>query len=292
MHRTDSDDPIRMSKCLSRMLRHRPDLPHDEYGWFHIDDVVGRGSMTREQVLELAHTNPRYELSPEGDMIRACHGHSIEITYDVEVEPPEVLYHGTSQKGFEGILRSAMITKMSRTKVHLSDDPEKARMVGGRHTNGSPVLLKVYAGRMYRAGMRFHLSNDGVYLTERVPLRYVEREPGTCVRHHMNLRSGPFERMISGRKTVELRLLDDKRRMVNEGDSIVFSCEDRSVLMRVVGLHVYPDFVELYDALPKTMLGYLEDEVADPNDMLEFYDPDMIDEYGVVGIEIEPYHQM
>jgi ASC-1-like (ASCH) protein len=72
----------------------------------------------------------------------------------------------------------------------------------------------------------------------------------------------------------------------------VFTCEDRSVLMRVVGLHVYPDFVELYDALPKTMLGYLEDEVANPKDMLEYYDPDMIREYGVVGIEIEPYNQM
>lgn len=292
MHRTDSHDPVRMSKCLSRMLRHRPDLPHDEYGWFYIDDVVSRGSMTREQVMELAHTNHRYELSPEGDMIRACHGHSIEITYDVEVEPPEILYHGTSQKGFEGILRSSMITKMSRTKVHLSDDPEKAMAVGSRHSGGSPILLKVYAGRMYRAGMRFNLSNDGVYLTERVPLRYIEREPGTSVRHSMHLGERPFDRILSGRKTVELRLLDDKRRMVFEGDSIVFSCEDRSVLMRVVGLHFYPSFVELYDSLPKGMLGYAEDEVADPEDMLEFYDPDRIEEYGVVGIEVEPYNQM
>ena len=108
----------------------------------------------------------------------------------------------------------------------------------------------------------------------------------------MHLGERPFDRILSGRKTVELRLLDDKRRMVFEGDSIVFSCEDRSVLMRVVGLHFYPSFVELYDSLPKGMLGYAEDEVADPEDMLEFYDPDRIEEYGVVGIEVEPYDQM
>ena len=50
--------------------------------------------------------------------------------------------------------------------------------------------------------------------------------------------------------------------------------------------------MELYDSLPKGMLGYAEDEVADPEDMLEFYDPDRIEEYGVVGIEVEPYDQM
>ena len=278
-------DDIRMSKCLSKMLRHRPDLPHDEYGWFSIDDMVEKGSMTREQILELAETNGRYELSPDGEMIRACHGHSIEITYETEVIPPEMLYHGTSPLGLEGIIKSGCISRMNRSKVHLSDDPDKASFVGGRHTRGTPILLKIHSDRMYRAGMKFYLSNDGVYLTERVPLRYVDRISSNPIRHRMHITSQSFDRVLKGTRRVELRLYDDKRRLISVGDDIIFSCEDKSVSVKVIGLHRYPSFKELYDSIPKDALGYHEGEVADPKDMDEIYDASRIIEFGVVGIE-------
>ena len=261
-------DDIRMSKCLSRMLRHRPDLPHDEFGWFLIDDIVEKGSMTREQVLELVDTNTRYELSPDGEMVRACHGHSIEVTYEEEIVPPETLYHGTSPLGLEGILRSGTISKMGRTKVHLTDDPEMASFVGGRHTRGTPILLRIDSGRMYRAGMRFHLSRDGVYLTDRVPIRYVERVSENPIRHEMHISSRSFDRMMEGTRRVELRLYDDKRRMIMLGDSILFSCEDRGMSVKVVGLHRFPSFFELYSSIPKGMLGYHDDEPSDPRDKI------------------------
>ena len=292
MHPSERQDTIRMSKCLSKMLRHRPDLPHDEYGWFVIDEIVQRGSMTREQILELAETNGRYELSPDGEMVRACHGHSIDISYETEVEPPETLYHGTSPLGLEGILRSGAISKMGRTKVHLSDAPEKASFVGGRHTRGTPVLLKVHAGRMHRAGMRFQLSNDGVYLTDRVPIRYVERVTENPIRHVMHVSEESFDRVMDGSRRVEMRLRDDKRRMMMVGDSIVLSCEDRSVLVRIVKLHRFDSFEELYRSIPKVMLGYHHDEEADPSVMNGIYSISRIEEYGVLGIEFTMMDQM
>lgn len=292
MHPTERHDTVRMSKCLARMLRHRPDLPHDEFGWMSVDELAERGSMTKEQILELGETDSRYELSPEGDMIRACHGHSFEINYDEEVVPPETLYHGTSPKGFEGIVRSGSISRMSRTKVHLSDDEEKALCVGGRHCGGNPILLRVDSGRMHRAGMKFQISQDGVYLTDKVPLRYVERLQGGSVRHTMHLKPLPFDRILSGEKTVELRLFDDKRRMIREGDSIVFTCDDRSLIAKVVALHRFPDFVSLYGSLPKRMLGYRDDEYADPKHMEEYYGANMDASSGVLGIEISLQDQM
>ena len=40
--------------------------------------------------------------------------------------------------------------------------------------------------------------------------------------HKMNLNPEPFERILSGRKTIELRLNDEKRRLIKVGDKIEF----------------------------------------------------------------------
>ena len=37
--------------------------------------------------------------------------------------------------------------------------------------------------------------------------------------HEMKLHESPFKKIKSGKKTVELRLYDDKRRKINIGDS-------------------------------------------------------------------------
>ncbi len=88
--------PVRLSKRLSRILRHRRVIPRDGHGWYLIDDVEKLGGMDRATVLRVAGSNGRYEVSEDGTRIRAYHGHSIDIEYENEVEPPEHLYHGTS----------------------------------------------------------------------------------------------------------------------------------------------------------------------------------------------------
>lgn len=108
----------------------------------------------------------------------------------------------------------------------------------------------------------------------------------------MSLREAPFRAVESGRKTVEMRLYDEKRRLLRVEDIIRFTLVDgeETLYTTVVGLRYFPSFRDLYEAfLPthgKAALGYGEDEIPDPADMLAYYTQDTIDYHGVVGIEI------
>ena len=105
----------------------------------------------------------------------------------------------------------------------------------------------------------------------------------------MRLHKGPFELIKNGSKTIELRLYDEKRQMINVGDIITF--ENRSdgekIQVKVIELHKYPSFEELYKHFNKVSMGYKEDEEANPKDMELYYSSEEQSKYGVVGIEVE-----
>ena len=105
----------------------------------------------------------------------------------------------------------------------------------------------------------------------------------------MRLHKGPFELIKNGSKTIELRLYDEKRQMINIGDTITF--ESRSdgdkIQVKVIALHKYPSFEELYKHFDKVSMGYKDDEEADPKDMELYYSSEEQSKYGVVGIEVE-----
>ena len=109
--------------------------------------------------------------------------------------------------------------------------------------------------------------------------------------HYMNLASEPFEQIKSGAKTIELRLYDEKRQTVSEGDTIIFSnlTDKRQVSARVLKLHIFYNFKELYNNLPLSKCGYAEHELdtASPENMLAYYSKEKQEKYKVVGIEIE-----
>lgn len=65
---------------------------------------------------------------------------------------------------------------MSRLYVHLSKDVETADKIGKRH--GRPVILKVHSGRMSQDRIKFYLSENGVWLTEKVDVKYLEQING------------------------------------------------------------------------------------------------------------------
>ena len=60
----------------------------------------------------------------------------------------------------------------NRQHVHLSPDDATAIKVGQRH--GKPVVLRIRAGAMHRAGIAFYRSENGVWLTDSVPAQYLE----------------------------------------------------------------------------------------------------------------------
>ena len=111
------------------------------------------------------------------------------------------------------------------------------------------------------------------------------------MRHNMKLQTKPFEAIANGSKTIELRLFDEKRQQVRAGDEIEFtelSESKRKVLTKVVALHHFPSFKELYNALSLDKCGYSKSEInnASPEDMDVYYPIEEQKQYGVIGIEI------
>jgi putative RNA 2'-phosphotransferase len=86
--------------------------------------------------------------------------------------PPDFLFHGTAVNFVESIFATGL-NKGNRLHVHLSLDEKTAVMVGKRH--GKPVVLKVGAGDMHRAGFEFFRSANGVWLTDHVPADFILR---------------------------------------------------------------------------------------------------------------------
>ena len=108
--------------------------------------------------------------------------------------------------------------------------------------------------------------------------------------HNMKLQPSPFEMIKSGKKTIELRLYDEKRKLIKPGDAIIFTnvSTGEELKKTVLRLHLFDSFAELYNSLPLLKCGYTEDDVenADPADMEQYYSREEQAKCGVVGIEL------
>ena len=107
--------------------------------------------------------------------------------------------------------------------------------------------------------------------------------------HEMRLHDSPFKLIQSGTKTIELRLYDEKRQQIQVGDEIVFTnrVTDEKQRTKVIALHIYRSFADLYRDYDKFSLGYSLNEEAKSEDMEMYYSKEEQEKYGVVGIEIQ-----
>jgi putative RNA 2'-phosphotransferase len=172
-----------ISKFLSLVLRHQPEtigIQLDENGWVEVDDLIKKANaggikLDREILNYIVETNPkkRFAFHTSLDKIRASQGHSVEIELGyINQHPPVILYHGTGEQSVPSILKNGL-EKRSRQHVHLSKDVETATKVGKRH--GKPIILNVLAEQMYKDGFQFFLSDNGVWLTDHVPVNYIKQ---------------------------------------------------------------------------------------------------------------------
>jgi len=171
-----------ISKLLSYILRHSPEtikLKLDENGWADVNELIAKFdlydlTLDLELLQYVVENNDkkRFAFNEDKTRIRANQGHSIAVELNLnETEPLEYLYHGTVEK-FLPDIKTQGLQKMSRQHVHLSADKETANKVGGRR--GKPVILIVNSGAMHRAGYKFYLSANNVWLTDVVPAEYIE----------------------------------------------------------------------------------------------------------------------
>lgn len=175
-------DHKQISKKLSLLLRHKPELYHlelDPQGWCEVDALLAafrkNGQLLDRPTLEAVvaqNDKQRFAFSPDGTRIRANQGHSIAVQLEYTAqEPPAVLFHGTATRFLSSIYEKGL-QRQQRHHVHLSPDVETASKVGVRH--GKLALLKVDAARMFADGYRFFRSDNGVWLTEQVPPAYLQ----------------------------------------------------------------------------------------------------------------------
>lgn len=108
------------------------------------------------------------------------------------------------------------------------------------------------------------------------------------MKHYMNLWDDSFQAIKEGWKTIEMRLFDEKRTIINIGDTINFTNTKTKEKMdcKVMNIYRYSDFDALYRNHDKKSIGYMDNEKAHPDDMLLYYSVEDIEKYGVVGIEL------
>ena len=171
----------KISKLMSYILRQHPEefqIELTSQGWCQTEDLLKaiqskKISISFEDMAEVVETNDKKRLAFNDDktQIRASQGHSISIDLGYEpVTPPDVLYHGTATRFLDSIQEKGL-KKGNRHHVHLSKDMETATKVGVRH--GKLALLTVDAKAMHAKGFQFFCSENGVWLTDAVPVAFI-----------------------------------------------------------------------------------------------------------------------
>lgn len=177
-----NSDHVKVSKLLSLVLRHQPEaigLTLDAQGWADVEELIrlvnasGR-TLTRPLLDRVVAENDkkRFAFNEDGTRIRASQGHSVDVDLALEpIAPPDRLFHGTATRFLDSI-RATGLHSANRQHVHLSADTATATKVGQRH--GKAVVLVVRAGDMLAAGHTFYRSANGVWLTNSVPVAFLE----------------------------------------------------------------------------------------------------------------------
>ena len=174
----------RISKFLSYVLRHHPEsigLKLDRNGWANVEELIQKSTVEnlvfiKEDLHHIVETNDkrRFSFNEDKTLIRANQGHSIAVDLGYQaIEPPSLLFHGTAARNLPSIFAQGL-KRGQRHHVHLTDNFETARNVGLRY--GRPVILHVDSGSMAKDNFSFFRSDNGVWLTEHVPPRYLRED--------------------------------------------------------------------------------------------------------------------
>ncbi len=170
------------SKFLSLILRHQPHLVGvtlDDAGWTDVDALLAGLAkhdvhLTREQLFDIVRDSDkqRFALSEDGTRIRANQGHSVQVELELpDSTPPARLYHGTYAEAIASI-HATGLSKGKRHAVHMAAETDTATKVGMRR--GAPIILTIRADEMVAEGHTFQQSENGVWLTESVPARFID----------------------------------------------------------------------------------------------------------------------
>ena len=169
---------VKKERMLAWLLRHDKSYKFDKHGWRTVEDIIVNHNYTQELLDQIVETSnkKRFEYNEDKTKIRARQGHSIQVDVELkEVIPPDILYHGTSKIAAESI-KIEGLKKMNRLYVHLTDKIEMAKSTGMRHakTNDNLCIFCLDCKKMVQDGFKFLKSNNGIYLIDHVPSKYLK----------------------------------------------------------------------------------------------------------------------
>ena len=104
----------------------------------------------------------------------------------------------------------------------------------------------------------------------------------------LNLKNKFFLLIKNHKKTIELRLYDEKRKIIKLNDIITFENRDtkENLTAKVINLYKAKTFEELVKNIDIEKTGFKTIEELKEN-ILEFYSIEKQNTYGVLGIEFE-----
>eukprot|EP00892_Ulva_mutabilis_P002765 jgi/Ulvmu1/1248/UM109_0046.1 len=173
-------EDIRLSKRMSRTLRHHPPSCMDGSGWVPIHELVSHIGIAQseEQILRVVSTDEKGRFEVDNNhappRIRATQGHSVALEAPVlrsvtqESEAP-IAVHLTSPDTWQAIQQDGFLRRMARTHIHFATKPVLARKNKWANT-----YLRLNVQQTIDDGVPLYLSSNEVLLVEGpLPIKYV-----------------------------------------------------------------------------------------------------------------------
>ena len=107
----------------------------------------------------------------------------------------------------------------------------------------------------------------------------------------MQLNDVAFNDIKSGKKTIEARIYDEKRKQVLPGDTLTFTNRSKPIeqlTTLVLGISTFRDFGTMFKLLGTKAFGYEQDTTPEDaaSGMQAYYPAEEVKKNGVVGIHI------
>ncbi|MBO5909998.1 MAG: ASCH domain-containing protein [Clostridia bacterium] len=111
------------------------------------------------------------------------------------------------------------------------------------------------------------------------------------MRYEMRLNKLPFEQIINGKKTIEVRLNDAKRKLIVIGDEILFTNRDnpnQTIVKKVKDLRLYSSFAEMANNENCVLAGFEKGYTAQSviYTYHTYYSPEEEQQFGVLVIQL------
>ena len=169
-------DPVRLSKTMTFLLRHRPErggLHPDDEGWVEVEDLARGVSKvlgadispaTLRHLVETAEVR-RFDVDRGRIRARGRGGGRGRV--------PDILYHATTTRRADRARAQGSLTLGPRHSVYLSQTESEAWRVAHR-LQGEPQVLYIDASRARRRGVRFHANRrNGLFMARSIPVAHI-----------------------------------------------------------------------------------------------------------------------